>query len=442
MNAASVAIRPRVVIVGAGFGGLEAAKRLAGHPIDVTVIDRRNHHLFQPLLYQVATAALSPSDIAAPIRSILASAGNVRVLLDSVCGVLPGDNAIQLESGRTIPYDWLILATGARHSYFGHDDWARHAPGIKSLEDATALRRQVLLALEHAEMASDPTIRNALLTFVVVGGGPTGVEMAGAIAELARKTVSSDFRSITPDCSRVILLEAGERLLPTFPENLSRKTRVALEQLGVEVRVNSAVTDVSRECVRLGGELIRTRTVVWAAGIQASPAAEWLGGAADRLGRVPVESDLLAGGEDRIFVIGDTAACTNGKGGTLPGIAPVAKQQGRYVADRILGRVKGPFQYRDYGNLATIGRRRAVADFGRFQLHGFPAWLVWCAAHILFLVGFRSRLSVMLNWAWNYFTFGRSARLITGPLNGVSTVPSGPIDWRGQDLDSGRPIRN
>jgi NADH dehydrogenase len=409
--------RPQVVIVGAGFGGLEAAKRLSGQTVDVTVVDRRNHHLFQPLLYQVATAALSPADIAAPIRSILARASNVRVLLDSVTGVMPVANRIALASGQSLPYDWLILATGARHSYFGHDDWAAHAPGIKSIEDATTVRRRVLLALERAETESNPKARNALLTFVVIGGGPTGVEMAGAIAELARQSVSRDFRSITPHCSRVILIEAGPRLLPAFPAQLSQRTREALEQLGVEVRLVEAVTDIGPHHVRLGRETIMCHTTVWAAGVQASPAAEWLGARSDRAGRVFVDRDLFVLGQTNIFSIGDTACCADGHGGTLPGVAPVAKQQGCYVADRVLGRTMKPFRYRDYGNLATIGRRRAVADFGRIRLSGFAAWLAWCVAHIYFLVGFRSRLSVILHWAWNYFTYARSARLITGPID-------------------------
>ena len=409
-------IRPRVVIVGAGFGGLEAAKRLAHRDVEVTVIDRRNHHLFQPLLYQVATAALSPADIAAPIRSILARAPNVRVLLDSVCGVIPGANHVCLESGRRVPYDWLILATGARHSYFGRDDWARFAPGIKTIEDATAVRRRVLLALERAETETKRAARNALLTFVVIGGGPTGVEMAGAIAELARKSVSRDFRSITPHCSRVMLVEAGPRLLPSFPETLSRRTLQSLERLGVEVRLGTAVSDIGAGHVCVGDDKISTHTTVWAAGVEASPAAQWLGASADRSGRVLIAPDLSVPGHPDIFVIGDTAACPDGRGAMLPGVAPVAKQQGRYVADRILGRSARAFRYRDYGNLATIGRRAAVADFGRFRLSGFPAWLLWCVAHVWFLVGFRSRLSVTLNWAWNYFTFARSARLITGPV--------------------------
>jgi NADH dehydrogenase len=417
------ASRPKVVIVGAGFGGLEAAKRLANAPVDVTVVDRRNHHLFQPLLYQVATAALSPADIAAPIRSILAHARNVRVLLDAVSAVIPAERAVRLDSGKVVEYDWLVIASGATHSYFGRDDWSRYAPGIKTIEDATDVRRRVLLALERAETETNKRVRDALLTFVVIGGGPTGVEMAGAIAELARKSVSRDFRSITPHCSRVILVEAGPSPLPSFPERLQRKTCRSLEQLGVEIRVGAPVTQVGARHVRAGHETIVAHTLVWAAGVQASPAAEWLGAAADRSGRVKVVPELHVPDHPNIFVIGDTAACPNGRNGMLPGIAPVAKQQGRYVAARILGRVSGPFRYRDFGNLATIGRSRAVADFGRIRLSGLAAWLIWCVAHIWFLVGFRSRLSVMLSWAWNYVTFARSARLITGP---VSALPAWP----------------
>ena len=416
-----MADRPRVVIVGAGFGGLEAAKRLSGQPVDVTIVDQRNHHLFQPLLYQVATAALSPADIAAPIRSILARAPNVRVLLDCVCAISASSRTVLLQSGRPLDYDWLILATGARHSYFGRDDWAVHAPGIKTIEDATAVRRRVLLALEQAETEEHGEARDALLTFVVIGGGPTGVEMAGAIAELARQSVSRDFRSITPHCSRVILVEAGHRLLPSFPSELSERTRPSLERLGVEVRLGAAVTDIGRNRVGGGADRIRTHTIVWAAGVQASPAAKWIGAPADRLGRVVVDDDLFALGHTRIFAIGDTAASPARRGGTLPGVAPVAKQQGRYVADRILGRTMKPFRYRDYGNLATIGRKSAVADFGRIRLWGFSAWLLWCVAHVWFLVGFRSRLSVILHWAWNYFTYARSARLITGPIHAPTT---------------------
>lgn len=414
------AARPQVVIVGAGFGGLAAAQALRRAPVDVTLIDKRNHHLFQPLLYQVATAALSPADIAAPIRAILAKNRNTRVLLDRVEGVDGTEKRVRLASGATASYDWLILATGARHSYFGRDEWAEHAPGIKTIDDATAVRRKVLLALERAETETDKDRRHALLTFVVIGGGPTGVEMAGAIAELARKSVSRDFRSITPHCSRVILVEGGPRLLAAFPEALSAKARAQIEKLGVEVRLNGRVCAVAPDHVMMGDERIPAFTAIWAAGVEASPAAHWLGAEADRAGRVAVGPDLRVAGHDNVFAIGDTASCIGSSGRPLPGIAPVAKQQGRHVAATIrasiAGRAVRPFRYRDYGNLATIGRRAAVIDFGRLRLSGFLAWALWCVAHIYFLVGFRSRIVVGLSWLWNYLTFARSARLITGEI--------------------------
>jgi NADH:ubiquinone reductase (H+-translocating) len=408
--------RSRIVIVGAGFGGLAAAQALRKAPVEVTLIDKRNHHVFQPLLYQVATAALSPADIAAPIRGILAKNLNTRVLLDRVTGVDAARQEVLLGAGAPIPYDWLIIATGARHAYFGRDEWAAHAPGIKTIDDATAVRRKVLLALERAETETDQGRRHALLTFVVVGGGPTGVEMAGAIAELARKSVSRDFRSITPHCSRVILVEGGPRLLPSFPEPLSAKARTQIERLGVEVRLDSRVTRIGADHVRIGDETIPAFTAIWAAGVEASPAAAWLGAQSDAAGRVMVGADLRAPGHNNIFVIGDTAHCAGPGGAPLPGVAPVAKQQGRYVAALIRGGRARPFRYRDYGNLATIGRRAAVIDFGRLRLSGFPAWALWCVAHIWFLVGFRSRIVVGLSWLWNYLTFARSARLITGDI--------------------------
>lgn len=405
--------RPRVVIVGAGFGGLAAAKRLSGKAVDVTVVDRRNHHLFQPLLYQVATAALSPADIAAPVRSVLSKAPNVRVVLEEAIGVDPLQRLVELGSGASLEYDWLILATGARHSYFGRNDWAANAPGLKSIEDATAIRRKILLALERAESETDPDKRRALLTFVVIGAGPTGVEMAGAIAELARRSVSKDFRSITPHCSRVILIEAGERVLAAFPSSLSDAVRRSLEDLGVEVRLRSPVLDVGSGYVQLGNELILGRTIVWAAGVEASPAAEWLDAEHDTSGRVFVEPDLRVSGQERIFAIGDTANAA-GQDRPLPAIAPVAKQQGQYVADIILGRPASAFKYRDFGNLATIGRSKAVIDWGQVRMSGFIAWLIWSVAHIWFLVGFRSRIAVGISWLWSYATYQRSARLITG----------------------------
>ena len=403
-----------MVIVGAGFGGLAAAQRLAGKPVDVTLIDRRNHHLFQPLLYQVATAALSPADIAAPIRSIMAKAANVRVLLDEVMGVDILRDRVSLSSGGEVEFDYLLLATGARHSYFGQDHWAPHAPGLKSVEDALDIRRRVLLALERAETETDMERRRALLTFAVIGGGPTGVEMAGAIAELARRAVSGDFRSITPHCSRVMLVEAGPRILQAFPETLSAKAEDALHSLGVEVVTGNAVTDIRPEQLAFGGQIIASHTIIWAAGVQASPAARWLEAEHDKAGRIFVEADLSVPGHQRIFAIGDTANAPGVDGRLLPGIAPVAKQQGRHVADRILGRRAGPFRYRSFGNLATVGRSRAVIDWGGWQLSGFIAWLIWSVAHIWFLVGFRSRILVGIQWLWNYLTYQRSARLITG----------------------------
>jgi NADH dehydrogenase len=421
--------RPHVVIVGAGFGGLAAAKRLAGRDVDVTLVDRRNHHVFQPLLYQVATAALSPADIAGPIRAIFSRAANIRVLLDEVTGVKTVDGRVELKSGASLDYDWLILATGARHSYFGNEQWSAHAPGLKSIEDALAIRRKILLALEQAETETDSERRNALLTFVVIGGGPTGVEMAGSIAELARRSVSRDFRSIMPQCSRVILIEAGDRLLPTFPPELSDAAEKSLNDLGVEVRFGAPVRDVGDGYVECNGELILARTVVWAAGVAASPAAKWLNADHDKNGRVYVEHDLRLPGYRNIFAIGDTANAPARGGGSLPAVAPAAKQQGRFVADVILGRRSGEFAYRDFGSLATIGRSRAVIDMGDLKLRGFVAWLLWSIAHVWFLIGFRSRLAVTTNWLWNYLTYQRSARLITGEIaNAAPPIRARPLE--------------
>ena len=411
---------PKVVIVGAGFGGLAAAKRLAGKRVDVTLVDRRNHHLFQPLLYQVATAALSPADIAAPIRAIFSDSPNVRVLLDEVTGIDAGSSRVLLDRSGPLEFDWLVIATGARHSYFGHDHWAAHAPGLKSIEDALDIRRRVLLALELAETESDARRRQELLTFVVIGGGPTGVEMAGSIAELARRSVSRDFRSITPHCSRVVLVEAGPAILPSFPPQLSAKAEQALGDLGVEVRTNSPVSEIAQGQIMIGRDRIAAHTLVWAAGVQASRAARWLGAEQDRQGRIFVEHDLRVPHQDRIFAIGDTANVPGSDGRALPAIAPVAKQQGMWVADQILGRPSRPFAYRSFGNLATIGRSKAVIDWGRHQQSGFIAWLIWSFAHIWFLIGFRSRIVVGLNWLWNYLTYQRSARLITGEATGVT----------------------
>jgi NADH dehydrogenase len=410
--------RPHVVIVGAGFGGLSAAKALARAPVNVTVIDRRNHHLFQPLLYQVATAGLSPAQIAAPIRTILRHQANATVLLDEVTGIDAGRREI-VTHRQHIPYDWLLLATGARHSYFGHDDWEAFAPGLKTLEDATAIRRRILLSFELAEIECDAALQTRLLTFVVIGAGPTGVELAGTIAEIARHGLASDFRNIDPASARVMLVEAGPRVLPAFPQSLSDDARRRLERLGVEVLTGAAVTGCDADGITIGERRIAAHTVLWAAGVQASPAAQWLGIAGDRSGRVPVGADLSIPGHDGMFAIGDTALLAGKDGRPLPGIAPVAKQQGVYVARLIVRRTKGlgeprPFVYRDYGNLATIGRRAAVVDFGRVRLTGFIAWVLWSVAHIFFLIGFRNRLSVSFDWLWSYLTYERGARLVTG----------------------------
>lgn len=408
--------RRRVVIVGAGFGGLSAAKRFANSPFDVTVVDRHNYHLFQPLLYQVATAGLSPADIASPIRGILRHQRNVEVLLGKVSKIDLLSREVIAE-GRRIPFDHLIIATGAEHAYFGHD-WASYAPGLKTIDDATYLRRRILLAFERAESVKDAAERRRLLNFVVVGGGPTGVEIAGAIAELARRALASDFRSIDPRCARIILIEAAPRLLTPFDPALSAAARRSLEQLGVEVRLSAGVTDCDCSAVSIGDERIETRTIVWAAGVKASPAAEWLAADSDRAGRVFVQADLSVPGQPDIFVIGDAAAAIGADGKPLPGVAPVAKQQGQYVADLLIARTQGrtlrSFRYRDFGSMATIGRKRAVAQFAAVKLSGVTAWLLWSLAHIYFLIGFRNRLTVALNWAWSYATFQRGTRLITG----------------------------
>ncbi len=414
---------PRVVIVGGGFGGLSAAKALARQPFDVTLIDRNNHHLFQPLLYQVATAALSPADIASPIRSILRGQKNARIMLAEVSGVDLKRRQV-IADDRRIPYDTLIIATGARHAYFGHDDWAPFAPGLKTIDDATYLRRRILLAFERAENEDDPEERRRLMTFVVVGGGPTGVELAGAIAELAKRALAADFRSIDSRSTRIVLIEAAPRVLTPFDASLSEAARRSLESLGVEVRVGAAVTECNSDGVRVGDEFIPTRTVIWAAGVMASPAGRWLGAETDRAGRVKVNPDLSVPGHPDVFVIGDTALVSGADGHPLPGVAPVAKQQGHYIARllkaRSAGRSIGPFAYRDFGSLATIGRKRAVVQFGRFRLSGFFAWVLWSVAHIYFLIGFRNRFIVALNWVWNYVTFQRGSRLITG-----MTAPDG-----------------
>jgi NADH dehydrogenase len=409
--------RKRVVIVGAGFAGLSAAKALGKSSFDVTVIDRHNYHLFQPLLYQVATAGLSPADIASPIRSILSGYKNTHVTLADVSAIDLEKRCVIAED-RRVPYDILILATGAQHAYFGHDDWAAHAPGLKRVDDATYLRRRILVAFERAEAEPDVDRQRGLLNFVVVGGGPTGVEMAGAIAELARKALAADFREIDPRDARVILVQGLPKVLPSFPSALSDRAREDLERLGVEVRLNQTVTQCDAEGVALGTERISAATVVWAAGVMASPAGSWLGVETDRVGRVKVDPDLSVPGHPEIFVIGDTSHCAGASGSPLPGIAPVAKQQGEYVGRLLKARSLGndcpPFRYRDFGMMATIGRKSAVAQLWGVHFGGLFAWLLWSAAHVYYLIGFRNRLAVMMNWMWNYFTFERGTRLITG----------------------------
>lgn len=410
--------RPRVVILGAGFGGLNAAMALRRAPVEVTLIDRRNYHLFQPLLYQVATAGLSPAQIAMPIRRILSRQLNATVLMDKVEAVDTTARYV-VTGSRRIPYDYLIVATGARHTYFGNDTWADHAPGLKTITDATAIRARILSAFEQAEVTDDPHFRRKLLTFAVVGGGPTGVELAGAIAELSRRTIVHDFRRIDSSSARVVLVEAGERILPAMPPCLSRKAQRQLERLGVEVVLGNAVAGCDESGVRLAnGTEIGSACILWAAGVMASRAAKWIGAAADRAGRVIVDERLNPPGHDEIFVIGDTASVMDAAGRPIPGVAPAAKQMGRYAADAIRGDMAGrrsaPFRYRDYGNLATIGRKAAVADFGKAKLSGYPAWLAWNFAHLWFLVGFRNRLVVFLDWAVAYVRNDRTARLITG----------------------------
>ncbi len=414
---------PHVAIVGGGFGGLYAARRLARYPVNVTLVDRHNYHLFQPLLYQVATAALSPGDIGEPIRAVLRRARNVRVLLGEAQSVDLGTHRVLLEDGE-LSYDYLILAAGARHSYFGHDEWEPNAPGLKTLDDALEIRRRILLAFEQAEREADPALRAALLTFVVVGGGPTGVELAGAIAEIARYTMAHDFRSIDPTHARILLLEGGTRILSTFPPDLSAAAVRDLRRLGVEVRTNAVVTHVTPEAVHVGEETIPAWTTLWAAGVTASPLGRSLGVPTDRLGRVVVEPDLTVPGHPDVFVVGDLAAFPTKDGKTLPGLAPVALQEGEAAADNIGRSIRGEpravFRYVDRGTMATIGRAAAIAEVGRLKLSGFVAWLMWLFVHILWLIGFDNRVLVLFRWTWSYLTWERGARLITGPWPGQS----------------------
>ena len=418
--------RPRVVVIGGGFGGLEAAKSLANLPVQITLVDRKNHHTFQPLLYQVATAGLSPAEIAAPIREILAKHENVEVLLGDALGFDLEQRLVKLH-GFELPYDYLVVAAGATHAYFGHDNWEPFAPGLKTVEDALEMRRRILLAYELAEREAALTGHHRPLSFVVVGAGPTGVELAGTLAEIARKSLSRSFRNIEPAKTRVLLVEAGADVLSAYPKDLRHSAMKQLERLGVEVRTNSAVTDVRPGEVSIGNEVMPAATVLWAAGVSASPLGAALGAPVDRAGRVLVEPDLSIPGHREVFVIGDLASMKDAAGKPLPGVAPVAMQQGRYVARQVAadlaGKSRENFRYLDKGSLATIGRAAAVAEFGKVHISGFLAWLSWLFIHLLFLIGFRNRVLVMLQWAWSYLTYERSARLITGESR-VIAVPS------------------
>lgn len=408
---------PRVVVVGGGFAGLWATRALRGAPVQVMLVDRCNHHLFQPLLYQVATAGLSAPDIAAPLRHILRKQSNVEVRLADVERVDPASRRLLLSDGATLPYDTLVLATGAAHAYFGHHDWARYAPGLKTLDDALHLRRRLLLAFERAEAETDEVRRAGWLSFAIIGGGPTGVELAGTLAEIARHTLRQEFRHIDPASATIRLVEAGPRVLTSFPEALSLKARKQLEHLGVEVITSSPVTEITADGYRVGDKFVRAHTVVWAAGVAGSPLAQSLGVTLDRAGRVPVRADLSVHGYPEIFVAGDLAAVTQ-DGNAVPGVAPAAKQMGTHVArvirERLAGKSARDFRYKDYGNLATIGRMAAVVDLRGLRFSGALAWWFWLCAHVFFLIGFRNRLVVMLNWTWAYWSYQRAARIIVG----------------------------
>ncbi|OYR17074.1 NAD(P)/FAD-dependent oxidoreductase [Brucella grignonensis] len=409
---------PHILVVGAGFGGLQFIHDLKGANVRITLVDQRNHHLFQPLLYQVATTILATSEIAWPIRHLFRDRKDVSTLLGTVVGVDTAAQKVRLENGEEIAYDTLVLATGARHAYFGNDRWEKVAPGLKALEDATTIRRRLLLAFERAERETDPAKQQALLTFSVVGGGPTGVELAGIIAELAKQTMWPEFRNIDTRQARILLVEAGPRILAAFPEDLSNYAQNALEKIGVEVRLGVPVKEITEDGVTVGEEFIPCKTTIWAAGVAASPAAAWLGAESDRAGRVRVLPNLTVAGHENIFVIGDTALVEGPDGKPVPGIAPAAKQQGAYVAKVIRSRTSGkaipaPFRYRHQGNLATIGRGAAVVDMGRIKLKGAIAWWVWGIAHIFFLIGTRSRAAVAWSWLWTFISGQHSARLIT-----------------------------
>lgn len=407
----------RVVIVGGGFGGIMAAKKLRSSGCRVTLIDKTNHHLFQPLLYQVATAALSPGDIAVPIRAVLGKSSGIRVLLGKVTSVDKEGQNVQLEDGRSIPYDRLVLAPGAQYDYFGNDEWEKHAPGLKTISDALQLRERLLLSLEEAEQLSDPKLREPYLTFVIIGGGPTGVEMAGAIAEIAKRNMMRDYTTFSKNETRIFLVEAGSRILNGYPEHLSEKARRTLEEMGVRVLLNTPVTDLGENRVGFGEGEIETPNIIWAAGVAASPMLDSLDAEQDRTGRVHVNPDLTLPGHPEVFVVGDAARLEDEDGNPLPALAPVAMQQGRYVgrilAQRTPPSKRAPFRYKDKGTMATIGRAKAVADIRGFTFSGFPAWLLWSFVHILFLIGFRNRFRVFVEWTWFYFTFKRGVRLIT-----------------------------
>ena len=419
--------KPRVIIIGAGFGGLQAAKKLGRKNVQVTVIDRTNYHLFQPLLYQVATAALSPADIAAPVRSVLSKFKNVEVILAEVQCVDVAAKKVKT-ADLEFDYDYLILATGARHSYFGHNEWEKLAPGLKSLEDAIELRRRILMAFEYAEKIDDEAARKAAMTFVIIGGGPTGVEMAGAIAEISRYTLAKDFRHIDPSRARVILIEGDSRLLSAFPEDLSQSAKKQLTDLGVDVRTGVRATNLNEAGVQLGDEFISCRVKIWAAGNNASFVGKTLDAPVDRVGRIVVNDDLTIPGHPEVQVIGDLANFSHQTGEPLPGVSPVAIQQGRHAARNILATIKGRkprrFHYWDKGNIATIGRDKAVADLKFIHLSGLPAWVAWLFVHIVFLIGFRNRLLVLFQWAWAYFTFDKGARLITRNFQSEQRPPA------------------
>ena len=426
MEAASPKI-PRVVIIGAGFGGLEAAKKLSGGSVQVTVVDRTNYHLFQPLLYQVATAALSPADIAAPVRAILSKCENMEVILAEVQSIDVNARKVKMVDGE-LDYDYLILATGARHSYFGHPEWEKLAPGLKSLEDAVEIRRRILMAFEYAEKISDEAARKAAMTFVIIGGGPTGVEMAGAIAEIARYTLARDFRHIDPSQARVVLVESEPRVLAAFPEDLQISAMRQLVDLGIEVRTGIHATNLSEQGLQVGDEFIPCRVKIWAAGNNASFVGHSLGAPIDRVGRVIVNKDLTIPDHPEVQVIGDLTNFSYQTGQPLPGVSPVAMQQGRHAARNILAMIDGRkpqrFWYFDKGSMATIGRNKAVADLKLVHLSGIPAWLAWLFVHIIFLVGFRNRLAVLFQWAWAYFSFNKGARLITRNFQSEQRPPA------------------